>query len=130
MNVPAAIIAFSQSEKIKSGLIWINQTLELLPGLSTTEQQGAEKVIKTIIDMIAQEIHVARNLTKDDSLNDIEKHMDMALVMINSQMTSESGYHLTQALTRVTGPGTRIHVCFKRKRTALIRMLYKIVTRF
>ena len=115
MNVPAAIIAFSQSEKIKSGLIWINQTLELLPGLSTTEQQGAEKVIKTMIDMIAQEIHVARNLTKDDSLNDIEKHMDMALVMINSQMTSETGYHLTQALTRVTSLGQRSMTVLKEK---------------
>ncbi|MBL7181328.1 MAG: hypothetical protein ABIK98_06290 [Pseudomonadota bacterium] len=115
MNVPAAIIAFSQSEKIKSGLIWITQALELLSGLSTTEQQGAEKVIKTIIDMISQEIHVARNLTKDDSLNDIEKHMDMALVMINSQMTPESGYHLIQALTRVTSLGQRSMSVLKEK---------------
>ena len=115
MNVPAAIIAFSQSEKVKSGLIWVTQTLELLQGLSITEQQGAEKVIKTMIDMIAQEIHVARNMTQDDALDDIEKHMDMALVMLNSQMTAEAGYHLTQALTRVTSLGQRSMSVLKEK---------------
>lgn len=28
MQVPAAIITFAQSEKIKSGIIWVTQTLK------------------------------------------------------------------------------------------------------
>ena len=107
MKIPAAIIAFSQSEKIKSAIIWTTQILELSQSLSMTEQQGAEKMIRAMIDMIAQEIHVARNMTRDDSLDDIERHMDMAQVMINSQMSNESGFHLTQALTQVTSLAQR-----------------------
>lgn len=115
MEVPAAIIAFSQSEKIKSGLIWITQVLEYLLGLQIPEQQGAEKVVLVMLEMISQEIHVARNLTQDDSLNEIEKHMEMAKVMLNSRMAPESAYHLTQALTQVTSLGQRSMTVLKEK---------------
>ena len=107
MNVQSAIIAFSQSEKIKAGIIWISQTLELFIGLPRTDQQGAERVIRAIVGMIAHEIHIARKLAKDASWDDVEKHMDMAMVMIESQMVHESGFHLTRALSQVTSVGQR-----------------------
>ena len=49
MKVPAAIISFSQSEKVKSGIIWLTQTLELLTGLSLAEQHGAERIKKCLL---------------------------------------------------------------------------------
>ena len=41
-----------------------------------------------------------------DSL-EVEKSIDTAMVMINSGVAHEAGYHLTQALTRVTTIGQR-----------------------
>ena len=102
MNVQAAIFKFSQSEKIKAGLIWASQVVAMLDGIAVAEQRGAEKMIKGLIGMIAQEIHIARNLAPDGLWDEAEKHLDMAQVMINSQMVQESGFHLTRALTQVT----------------------------
>lgn len=107
MTVKKAIIAFSQSEKIKSGLIWVSQTLELFTGLSRTDRQGAENVIRAFIQMISHEIRIAKNLAKDDAWDEVEKHMDMALVMADSQMLQESGFHLTRALSQTTGIAQR-----------------------
>lgn len=107
MNVQEAVMAFSQSDKIKSGIIWVSQTLELLPGLSMSEQRGAERIIKTLIDMIIHEVHLAGRLAKSSLWDDIEKHIDMAVVMVNSKMVQESGFHLTQALSQATGIAQR-----------------------
>ena len=62
MNTKEAIMAFSQSEKIKSGIIWVSQLLELLRGLPEPEKQGAEKAIKLLVDMIFQEIQLRPNM--------------------------------------------------------------------
>ena len=105
MNVQEAIMAFSQSEKIKSGLIWASQALEMLSGLPDTEKQGAEKIIKAIIDMIAHEIRLARGVAGHAAWYDIEKPLEQAVVMINSGVAPESVVHLTRALSRVTGIG-------------------------
>lgn len=107
MDLKAAIITFSQSEKIKAGIIWLSQTLEFLPGLAGMEQQGAEKIIKANVGMIVHEVNIARNLTKEPSWDEVEKHMDTALVMINSNVAHEAGFHLTKALTQVTSMGHR-----------------------
>ena len=53
MQVNQAIIAFSQSEKLKSGIIWANQIIEMYIALSESEKPGAERVLKTLINMIA-----------------------------------------------------------------------------
>ena len=113
MNVQEAVMAFSQSDKIKSGIIWVTQTLELLPGLTIAEQQGAERIIKTLIDMIIHEVHLARRLVKGSWWDDIEKNIDMAVVMVNSKMVRESGFHLTQALTQATGVAQRAMTVLK-----------------
>jgi len=100
-------MAFSQGEKIKSGIIWVSQALELLRGLPTPEKPGAEKIIKLKIDMIVQEIRLATTITGDPAWHDIEAVIDQALVMINSGVAPESVVHLTQALSRVTSIGQR-----------------------
>ena len=100
-------MAFSQSEKIKSGIIWVSHTLELLRGLPEQEKQGAEKMIKMMISMIFQEIRLAKSIARDDSWKDIERLVDQAIVMINSGVAPEAVVHLTQALSHVTGIGHR-----------------------
>jgi hypothetical protein len=107
MNVQEAIMAFSQSEKIKTGIIWVSQTLEMLRGLQERDKQGAEKVIKTMISMIFQEIRLAKRIAGDASWEDIERRMDKAMVMINSGVAPESVLHLSQALSLVTNIGHR-----------------------
>jgi hypothetical protein len=102
MNVKNAIINYVQGEKIKSGIIWVNQTLELLKGLPEIDKKGAEAIIKTMIDLIAGEIHLASKLLKNDLWNDAQKKVDLATVMINSGVADESAHHLTLALSHVT----------------------------
>jgi hypothetical protein len=102
-----AIMAFSQSEKIKSGLIWISQVLGLIAGLPASEKQGAEKTVRALLDMLFHEIRLAGSLTHDGSWKDIEKNLDQAVVMINSGVAGESVVHITQALSQVTSIGHR-----------------------
>jgi hypothetical protein len=105
MHVNQAIIAFSQSEKLKSGIIWASQIIEMHIGLSDSEKPGAERVLITLINMIASEIHVAKKAAPHKIWQDVEKDINTALVMLNSGVTHEGGYHLTQALTKVTTVG-------------------------
>ena len=68
MNIRETIMAFSQSEKIKSGLIWVSQAIELANGLPEPERQGAERVIKAIIEMVLQEIGLAKGDLTDEEI--------------------------------------------------------------
>jgi len=105
MRVNQAIIAFSQSEKLKSGLIWASQIIEMYIALSQSEKPGAERVLTTLINMIATEVHVAKKAAPHNVWQDVEKDINTAIVMLNSGVTHEAGYHLTQALTKVTTVG-------------------------
>jgi hypothetical protein len=105
MRVNQAIIAFSQSEKLKSGLIWATQIIEMYIALSQSEKPGAERVLTTLINMIATEVHVAKKAAPHNVWQDVEKDINTAIVMLNSGVTHEAGYHLTQALTKVTTVG-------------------------
>ena len=107
MKTAAAITAFSQSEKVKYALIAMGQTIELSGGLAADERRGAEKVIQAQVHMISQEVHLARRLTHDPAWDDAEKHLQKAIVMVHSHLVSEAGYHLTRALSHVTGIGQR-----------------------
>jgi len=100
-------MAFSQSEKIKAGIIWVTQALELLGSLPASEMQGAERMIKSIVDMVFQEIHLAKNVAGDERWEDAEKSVDQAMVMINSGVGPESIIHFTRALSQVTSIGQR-----------------------
>jgi hypothetical protein len=105
MQVNQAIIAFSQSEKLKSGILWASQIVEMYIALAESDKSGAERVLKTLINMVATEIHVAKKAAPHDIWSDAEKDMNTALVMLNSGVTQEAGFHLTQALTKVTTIG-------------------------
>ena len=107
MNTKSAIVAFSQSEKLKSGIIWATQLVDMLAEMPQNEKPGAEKSVKALIAMMGYESVVARRATEDAAWIDIEKDLDMALVMINSGAAHEAPYHLSRALRQATGIGSK-----------------------
>ena len=113
MNTQEAVLAFSQSEKIKSGLIWISQVLEFLTGLPVPEKKGAERIIDAILSMILHEIRLAKKAIQDESWDDIEKCINRSAIMINSGVASESITHLTKALSHVTTIGSQAMTVLK-----------------
>jgi hypothetical protein len=107
MKTADAITTFSQSEKIKGGLIWASQAVELYKALPETDKSGAEKILKALVDMVGSEILICKKSAPDELWLEVEKSIDTARVMINSAVAHEAGYHLTQALTQVTTIGQR-----------------------
>ncbi len=105
MDTQMAIMAFSQSEKIKSGIIWLSHALELLGSLTGPETNGGEKIIRALSNMVFQEILLAKSVADDERWKEAEKSIDQAIVMINSGVGPESVFHLTQALSKVTSIG-------------------------
>lgn len=107
MNVRDAIMGFSQSEKMKAGLIWVSQALELVSGMDGAERLGAERTVASLVGMLFQEIHLARSVTNDATWETVEKHMDQGMVMIQSGVAPDAVTHFTMALSQVTGIGQR-----------------------
>jgi hypothetical protein len=107
MQISAAIKALSQSEKIKAGLIWVTQIVEMHVDFPEFERAGAEKILKAMIGLIGHEVHIAKKSAPNASWIEVEKDIETALVMINSGVARESGYHLTRALTKVTSIGQK-----------------------
>lgn len=105
MEMDKIILAFSQSEKIKEGIIWASQILNVLQGLPEVEKNGGEKVIVALIHMIVQEINLARAVSGDQRWDGIEPSLEKAVLMINSGITQEAVIHLSKALSRVTNIG-------------------------
>ena len=105
MKTNEAIMAFSQSEKIKSALIWTTQLCDVYMALAEADKPGADKIIKTQVGMISNEISVAQKASPHDSWLEAEKDMNTARVMLNSGVANECAYHLTQALSKVTNIG-------------------------
>jgi hypothetical protein len=105
MQIHQAIKAFSQSEKLKSGLIWSSQIVEVYIALPESEKPGAERILKILISMIGHEINIAKKAAPHNIWLDAEKDVDTAMVMVNSGVAHESGYHLTRALSKVTTIG-------------------------
>ena len=102
MEINEAIMAFSQSEKIKAGLIWISQVLVLIEGLPDVERKGGEKIIDAILNMIGHETKLAEAVVGNDGWNEIEAYIDKALVMINSGVGQEANVHLSIGLSKTT----------------------------
>jgi len=100
-----AITAFSQSEKIKSSIIWVSQAVEMFSSLSEAEKPGAIKIIRAVIGMIGHEILLCRKSAPHALWAEIQRDVDTAMVMIDSNVAHESVFHLTQALTKVTTIG-------------------------
>ena len=107
MNASNAVISFSQSEKVKAGLLWASHAAELLNGLEGPERQGAESVVAMLVELVGNDALLARRIVPDDGWVEVEKNIDMAKVMVRSGVAHEASYHLTQALQHVTSIGRR-----------------------
>ena len=105
METDEAIKAFSQSEKLKTGLIWANQMIEVYVSLPEAEKTGAERMLKILINMIGNELHVAKKAAPHVVWQEAEKDLNTAQVMMNSGVLHESSYRLTQTLSKVTTIG-------------------------
>jgi hypothetical protein len=115
MTSREAILSYSQSEKIKSVIIWISQILETFRECPSSENRSAETIIVPILEMIRHEVHISATLTGDHSWTDAEKHIGMAMTMIRSGIPHEGSFHLTRALTRITCVGNRAMMWLKEK---------------
>jgi len=102
-----AIIAFSQSEKVKAGLIWCSQLAQLAQNLPQPEQSGALRALQSLIAMLGSEIHLALQTSRDGVWLEADKHLNNARVMIDSGVPQESVYHLTQTLSQVNRIGQK-----------------------
>ena len=95
-------MAFSQSEKIKAGIIWLTQILEHLQGLPGEQRKGGEHTARMLLGMVAQEIALAGVLTGMEHWQDAERHLEKAAVMVESGVAEEALLHLSRALSKVT----------------------------
>jgi hypothetical protein len=107
METREAILAYSQSEKAKAGLLMAAQLLEMCNGLPDHEKHAAERFLRPLIGMISHEIHLSRKMTSADMWASLDKSLSTALVMMNSGVLSEATYHLAQAVSAATTIGQR-----------------------
>lgn len=105
MKTNQAVMAFSQSEKIKVGLIWVSQILEFMGGLPGEQKTGAQKTALTLLRMVAQETALAKALTGHEDWAVSESYMEKALVMLESGVGEESMIQIARALSKVTNVG-------------------------
>ena len=101
METKQAIISFAQGEKVKGGLIWCSQCLQVAQHLPPTEQVGAVKVIQGLVAMIANEIRLARRASQDPVWSEVDQALHTAGVMVDSGVIEEATYHFTQTLSQV-----------------------------
>ncbi len=102
MDTQAAVSALSQGEKIKAGLIWASQGLEMLQGLGEVERAGGLRIVKGLCAMVGSEVSLVRTVTGDPSWGEVLPPLERALVMMESGVAEESVEHLSKALSRTT----------------------------
>lgn len=105
MDTQSAILAFSQSEKIKAGLIWTSQTIEMVMGLPEQNKPGAEQIITALVGMVTNEIHLGMKLAPNEHWETALRHINNAIVMLNSKVIHDVPFHLSKALSNVTSIG-------------------------
>lgn len=100
-----AITAYSQCEKLKSGLIWISNMSAMITTLNAVEKKGAESLLSIFLQMISDEIILSARVTNNPQWLDIGKDINTASVMVRSGVGEETAFHVTRALSKVTGLG-------------------------
>ncbi|HDR15107.1 MAG TPA: hypothetical protein ENN79_06435 [Desulfobacteraceae bacterium] len=102
-----AIMAFSQSEKIKAGLIWLSSVLQMSEGFQGMEKRGAEQAVGAFLNMVVHDVGLSERVAPDPGWKDVRDAVEKAAVMINSGVGVEVLHDLTKALSRVTTIGQR-----------------------
>jgi hypothetical protein len=107
METKEAILAYAQSEKAKAGLLMASQLIEIYKGLPDHERHAAERFLRPLIAMIANEVYLSKKMTSAGMWTDVEKCLHTALVMMNSGVLAEAAYHVVQAISAATTIGQR-----------------------
>ncbi len=102
MDKQAAVSALSQGEKIKAGLIWASQGIQMLEGLGGVERSGGLQVVKGLCAMVGNEVSLVRSITGDPAWGEVLPPLERALVMMESGVPEESVGHLSKALSMTT----------------------------
>jgi hypothetical protein len=113
MQTDKTIISFSQSEKVKAGILWVSNALQIAESLSPGEKKGAEKIISHMTSMIIHEIKLAGLVSGSQAWAVIEPDMDKVIIMIDSGVSQEAIMHLTSALSKVTNIGQQSMTALK-----------------
>ena len=100
------VMAFCQSEKIKSGIIWVSQSVQLLLGLHEPERSGGERMVKVLLEMVLSEVSLAETLVGAEEWEAARGHLERAAVMspsgtIDADLARELS--LTGVAARATG---------------------------
>jgi len=110
-----AILAFSQSEKIKAGLIWSTTGLELLEGLPLDEKKGAQRIINSLMGLISREINLAKVVAGQGEWDSLKPYIVRAIAMLESGVPGEAIPQLSRALSKVTNIGQQTMSLLKEK---------------
>lgn len=105
METKQAILSLAQSEKVKSFLIYSSQSCQILQHLPPEQKSGAVQLLQSMVAMISNEIHLARQVSGEAVWLEVDKHIGNARVMIDSGIADEAPHHFTQALTQVNRIG-------------------------
>jgi len=107
MKARQAVISLSQSEKVKSGLIWASQCVHILQNLPEQDKKGALEILRPLVAMISNEVQLARQASGDGVWLEVDKCLNNARIMIDSGVAAEAEYHFTQGLTQVNRIGQK-----------------------
>jgi len=102
VNIDQAILAFSQGEKIKAGLIWASQLIGTLDSVFGGERHETRQVAVSLVQMIRHDVGLASKVAIDERWGDVDRAIERSLTMISSGVMAESVTHLTNALSQVT----------------------------
>jgi len=105
MSLAADILAYTQCEKVRAGLIWLSQGMLQFQGVAPARPVAAEKLALSILAMIRDEVQLGWRLTREAAWRQADSHLQQAAAMIHSGVAHDAPWHLTLALRQVTGLG-------------------------
>jgi len=102
MDVKQFILEFQHSEKIKSHLIISSTLLAHVEALNGEDRSGAEKILKTYLQLLLTEIRIARNTVKSVNYHGAEKNLTESLRRLGMNDLASSNLYISKALSYIT----------------------------
>lgn len=105
MAIPASILAYTQCEKVKAGLIWLSQAMLQFQGQPPAKPAAAERLALALLEMVRDEVQLGWRLTREEGWQRADAHLKQAAAMIHSGAAYDAPWHLTLALRQITSLG-------------------------
>lgn len=102
MDAKQLILEFQYSEKIKSQLIICSNLLAQLGAFKGQERVGAEKIVKTYLQLVLTEIRIARNTMRSVNYHAAEKNVTESLRSLEVNDLANANLHISKALSYIT----------------------------